>query len=106
MDSAQTSFVICFYKGHNLVIYYDKLFQNILDEEKEMRNYFVEALKKVTDPCDIRLPKENTHVCRVENTVSFCKFVGGFYFVKKERDQKMYLRRSIGSRNRKNHGRE
>ena len=94
-DSIQESFVACSYKGYNFVIYYDNLLQNSSEREKELVNQFVETFKKVTDPYDDKIPKENILNYHCKNNSSFREFMRYFFLIKEPKGQRKCIEETL-----------
>lgn len=94
-DSTQKPFVACSYKGYNFVIYYDELLKNASDKEKETVNQFVEAFKKVTDPYDEKIPKENIHTYYYKNVSGFRELMEYFFLIETPEDQRKCIEETI-----------
>lgn len=94
-DSTQEPFVACSYKGYNFVIYYDNLLRSSSDREKEVVNQFVETFKKVTDPYDDKIPKENILNYHCKNNSSFLEFIRYFSSIKEAKDQRKGIEETL-----------
>lgn len=94
-DSVKESFVACSYKGFNFVIYCDDLFKNSSEIEKEAVNQYLETFKKVMDPYDEKIPKENILHYHYKNNSSFREFMRYFFLIKEPKGQRKCIEETI-----------